>query len=193
MFTTGLRFSRTLIGAFLVAVLSLFLLLAGVSTASAHGGPYELQVTPDGAGGISAAATYTEDGHTVQSIMDPVATATSNDGKEAGPISLISSSEGRGLWVSPEAFLAEGEWTVTVTTTTPEAATASSTFVVAPLAAPVAPEPLAATDNGVSATTSENDSPASMWAWILSGLVVVGAVIAGTATLKRRRAMALAA
>lgn len=190
MFTTGLRTSRTLTGAFVIAALSLLLLLAGISTANAHGGPYELQVTPDGAGGITAVAKYAEDGHTVQSIMDLVATATSKDGKEAGPISLISSSEGRGLWVSPEAFLAEGEWTVTVTTTTPEATTAVATVVVAPLAAPVAPEPLAAADNSAAAA---NDSAAGVWPWILGGLVVVGAAIAGTVTLKRRRAMALAA
>lgn len=193
MFTTGLQLSRTLMGTFVVAALSLILLLIGVSTASAHGGPYELQVTSDGAGGITVAATYTEDGHTVQSIMNPVATATSKDGKEAGPIALISSSEGRGLWVSPEAFSTEGEWAVTVTTTTPQEATATTDFVVAPLAAPVAPEALAAADNGVSAATSEPASPASMWSWILGGLVVAGAAIAGTVTLKRRRAMALAA
>lgn len=85
MFTTGLRDTRTLFGLYLVAAVSAAPRLAGVSSTSTHGGPYELHITPDGAGGISVNGTYAE-GYSVESIMGPVATAKCKDGKEAGAI-----------------------------------------------------------------------------------------------------------
>ncbi|MHA7178298.1 hypothetical protein ACX80D_16805 [Arthrobacter sp. Sr24] len=92
--------------------------------------------------------------------------------------------EGRGLWVSPEAFLAKGEGTVTVTPTTPEASTAVTTAVVAPLAAPVPPEPLASAVSGGSAAT-QNPTPASVWPGIAG--VPLLAVTGGVITVRNSR------
>jgi hypothetical protein len=112
------------------------------TAAQAHGGSYELEVTSDAVGGIEVFATYIDDGHVVSEIMDPVAEATAADGRTAGPVELISSSEGEGRWVTEEPFLDNGDWTVTVTTTQPEEATATVEFTVAPLEPPVEPEAL---------------------------------------------------
>lgn len=190
MFSLGLRRSRTLLGALAAGLLAASLLLMGLSPAAAHSGHYELQVTHDGAGGINVTGKYEADGHTVEAIMDPVATATTKDGRTAGPIKLVSSAEGQGIWVSPEPFLADGEWTVTVATTTPGEATASATFTVAPIAAPVAPEPLAGEGNVASASTPD---AAPAWPLIAGGVLILALAIAGAFVFLHRRAGRLAA
>ena len=96
--------------------------LSGIAPASAHEGPISLQVAQDGLGGISVTATYLEDGHPVIEAIDPVATAISADGSGIEPFPLVP-SDGEGVWVSPEPFLDPGFWTVTVSVTTPSAAT----------------------------------------------------------------------
>ncbi|MFW2513424.1 hypothetical protein ACNI3K_06565 [Demequina sp. SO4-13] len=109
--------------------------------AAAHGGPYELEVHNDGAGGVQVFAYYVEDGHVVEAIMDPVVEAVSAGGIERGPIRLVSSAEGQGRWVSEEPFLDAGDWTVTVTTTTPEEASVTAEYTLAPFDPPADAEP----------------------------------------------------
>src|SRR5688572_26535468 len=167
---------RALLVGGLLAVGAVF---AGATGASAHGGPYELQVASDGAGGIDVIAEYTADGHLVEEIMDPVATATSRDGRTAGPVSLISSAEGVGRWVSESPFLDDGVWTVTVETTTPEAATATVEFEVAPLAAPISAE------EANAGSADAGDTAFSAWPWIVGGIVALGVITA--VTVRRRR------
>ena len=156
--------------------------LAGASGASAHDGGYELQIASDGAGGIDVIAEYTADGHLVEEIMDPVATATSSDGRTAGPVPLVSSAEGVGRWVSESPFLDEGVWTVTVETTTPEAVTATVEFEVAPLAAPIVAEQ----ESAESADAAS--PPVAAWLWIAGGAALVVLVVVVALAARRRRA-----
>jgi len=167
---------RALLVGGLLAVGAVF---AGATAASAHGGPYELRIASDGAGGIDVIAEYTADGHLVEEIMDPVATATSSDGRVAGPVELISSAEGMGRWVSESPFLDDGVWTVTVETTSPEAVTATVEFEVAPLAAPISAgeESAGSADAGATAFSG--------WPWIAGGVVALGAIVA--VIVRRRR------
>lgn len=103
----------------------LLLALGATTPASAHSGPIQLEFDQDGAGGVTLLARYVEDGHAVTEIIDPVATAIAADGTAIEPVRLVSAPEGQGVWVSPEPFLEPGFWTVTVTVTTPSAATAT--------------------------------------------------------------------
>lgn len=177
---------RTLAAVLLSSVLATVLLLAGGLSAQAHSGPYELSINTDGAGGVSVSGKYAADGHIVEALMDVVVTAKSKDGKSVGPIELKSSAEGRGIWISAEPFMSDGEWTVTAATTTPQKVTAETSFVVAPLATPVAPEPLNDSANGADAAPS---SSLDVWLWGLGGFVVAAG--GGTAfyVLQRRRAV----
>ncbi|MFG6475631.1 hypothetical protein ACFXP7_04510 [Microbacterium sp. P06] len=175
------RTAHTLFGTTLALLLAVAFVLLAPATARAHGGPFQIVVTPDGAGGVSLYAQYVKDGHLVDEIIDPVVTAKASDGRTAGPVSLVSSSEGVGRWVSESPFLADGDWSVTVRTTTPEVAEATVDFTVAPLEAPVEAGATAAV-----ADTSEA-SPA-MWMGFTglgAGVLLVGGVVA--AVLLRRR------
>ena len=161
----------------LIALLAAFAAVSASPTrALAHGGEYDLTIAPDGVGGISVIGIYVEDGHPVDAVMDPVATAVDEDGRTAGPVSLVSSSEGEGVWVTEEPFLGDGGWTVTVTTTTPLAVTATAAFEVAPLDAPIEP----ATEQ-----PAEPANAASTWMWV-AGAVAVAAAVLAAAILARR-------
>lgn len=186
MAITRHRTIQALVSALLGSVLTVVLFLAGGMPALAHSGPYELTITTDGAGGVSVSGKYVEDGHTVEALMDVVVTATGKDGETAGPVNLISSAEGQGIWISPEPFLADGEWTVTATTTVPGEATTTTTFVVAPIAPPVAPEPLQ--EVSASSPDAPESSPMNIWPWALGGLLLVAG--GGTAfyVLRQRQA-----
>ena len=162
-------------------ILAVGAVLAGATGASAHGGPYELQVASDGAGGIDVIAEYTADGHLVEEIMDPVATATSSDGRVAGPVELVSSAEGVGRWVSEATFLDEGVWTVTVETTTPTAASATVEFEVAPLAAPISAEEETTAD-----AAGASSPPLTAWLWIVGGVGLVAVVVVALVARQRR-------
>jgi hypothetical protein len=187
--------------ALVALIAALLVLFAPAAAATAHSGPWELTVTPDGAGGLSAFGTYTEDGHTVTEIIDPVATAVASDGRTAGPVSLVSSAEGEGLWVTPEPFLDEGEWTVTVATTTPAAVTATTAVTVQPLSPPADPDDAStttgATDDGAdeSANAASPDAAGEGSAmptvlWIIVGLVALAAVVVAVIVVLRRRSVA---
>ncbi|HET8780519.1 MAG TPA: hypothetical protein VFM66_10620, partial [Agromyces sp.] len=152
---------------------------SGAVGASAHTGPYKLEITPDGAGGISVIGHYVEDGHTVDAILDPIATATTEDGRKAGPVELISSAEGEGVWVTEEPFLEAGTWTVTVETTTPLSVTASTQFEVAPLDPPI---------EGAAASAADAAAPAvPIWPWLAGGAALVAAGAAGVVVWWRTR------
>ncbi|PJJ62422.1 hypothetical protein [Compostimonas suwonensis] len=180
--TTRRRVAAAIVGAVLV-VLGFAMT---PSAAQAHSGPYELRVSTDGAGGLNLTAQYVEDQHVVDAIMDPVATATATDGRTAGPVPLISSSEGEGLWITEEPFLDEGQWSVTVTTTTPEAATVTVDMAVVPLAD--APATTAETQS-----TAEADGGAlTAWLWVIVAVVAV-AVVAAWFLVGRRRSGAASA
>lgn len=138
--------------------------------AAAHGGPYDIEVHNDGAGGVQVFAYYVEDGHLVEAIMDPVVEAVSADGLERGPIRLVSSAEGQGRWLPEEPFLEPGDWTVTVTTTTPEETSVTTEFTVEPFDPPIeteqtqesaAPEPEPAPSTTAEADPAGEDGTAA--------------------------------
>jgi hypothetical protein len=176
-------------------VVALGILFFSAGAAHAHGGAYQLAIASDGAGGVVVSASYTEDQHPVGGIIDPVATAVAADGRTVGPIALISSSEGEGLWVSVDPFIPVGDWNVTVVTTIPEPVTATVAISVAPLpAAPAAPTPSVssggaaaqAEDSGTASPAESASSSATPWLWIAAALVVL-IVAAGAVLLNRKR------
>lgn len=183
MFSLLSRLARTL-GVAALAIL--VTLIAVPSAAQAHGGPFSLNIAPDGAGGLVVSAQYSEDGHPVTEVIDPVATAVSDDGSTVGPVSLISSGEGEGLWVTSEPFLPAGNWTVTVTTSTPSVATATTVVTVAELTGPEDTEELAAEqaettsavadDSAATPAQASDDSasPFTPWLWTAAALALAG-------------------
>lgn len=189
--------ARRLITALLGALALVAAVLLSPTAALAHGGPFDLAVASDGAGGLVVTAVYQEDGHAVSEIIDPVATAVAADGTTAGPVALVSSAEGEGIWVSPEPFLGPGEWSVTVATTVPSAATATVPVTVAELAPPIEPgESLPAgdgagvgSDDGAEAAVADQEAGtpgATVVLWVVAGVVVL-AVLAGLVLLLVRR------
>ena len=174
----SLERSRNVRAIILGSLLAIGAVLFGSVGASAHGGPYDLAISPDGVGGITVIGHYVEDGHVVDAILDPVATATSPDGRTAGPVELVSSSEGEGVWVTAEPFLDDGTWTVTVETTMPLSVTASTEFEVAPLAAPI---------DGEAANPAADASAATFnpWPWG-AGVAVLVAIAVVVALILRR-------
>lgn len=116
----------------------LALAVSGTSlSASAHGGGIALQVSQDGLGGVYISATYEGDGHPVDALMDPVLTASSPGSADVGPIELVSSGQGVGIWTTSGPVLTEGAWTITVSTTKPVAATVTTELQIALVDAPV--------------------------------------------------------
>ncbi len=171
---------------------------AAAPAALAHGGPFQLTVSPDGAGGLIVNAAYTEDGHPVSEIIDPVATAVSPSGESVGPLALVSSPEGEGIWITPEPFLPDGQWAVTVTTTTPSSASTTVDITVAELAppvepgetiAPVADEAAGAGDASTATPASAGVSPLTVGLWV-GAVVVVLAVAGGLVYVNRGRLFA---
>ena len=116
------------------------LVLGSALPAAAHGGAIHLELAADGAGGVSIVPTYERDGHPVEEIVNPVLTATSASGKKVGPVHLVSSAEGIGLWVTENPVLEEGLWTVTVSISEPSVATVTTEMEVVPLAEPIVGE-----------------------------------------------------
>ena len=112
------------------ALLIIVVLLAGATPASAHGGEIVLSLSHDGGGGLQVVATRADDGHPVEDVIDPLLTATSAEGETVGPLALVSSEEGIGVWQSPTALLAAGEWTVTVSITVPFQASVTEQMTV---------------------------------------------------------------
>jgi hypothetical protein len=146
-----------------------FGLFATSTAAIAHGGPYELTVSPDGSGGLTVMGHYGEDQHVVEEIMDPTATATSADGRTVGPVALVSSPEGQGVWVTADPFIPLGDWTVTVSTTVPAAVTATVEMTVAELDAPIDATPISAVESAAPGATT--------WLWFIAAAVAIGVAV----------------
>ncbi|WP_061962461.1 hypothetical protein [Demequina flava] len=198
----ALRGLRALVAAVFTALVTAVVI---ASPASAHGGPYTLEIKGDAAGGVTVSADYDEDGHRVEEIMDPVVTAVSDEGEEVGPIELISSSQGQGLWISEEPFMTPGTWTVTVVTTTPEDAETTSTIEVPELEEAPSAQPSVepSTVVGDPIETDASPSPSSMptasdafasddegagsGAWWLIAAAVVGALVIALVVAQRMR------
>ncbi|GAA3213906.1 hypothetical protein ACFP63_10715 [Oerskovia jenensis] len=171
----------------------------GAVPASAHGGDIILSIGGDGAGGISVNVTYKTDGHPVEAIVDVMVTAVSDAGTEIGPLQLSSASEGVGWYTSAPDVLTDGHWTVTATTTTPVATTATSQIDVVP--PPAAPAPDPAQDGGQDGVEGDGSGEGTSAAGAdeegsgipTTALAVGGAVLllaAGAVLVVRRRATA---
>ncbi|GAB3171659.1 hypothetical protein GCM10027059_40240 [Myceligenerans halotolerans] len=198
------RFTR--LGVALALALGLAVGPAATAPAAAHGGPIDIDLGTDGAGGISATVTWARDGHPVEESAVVVVRAVSGTGEEVGPVTLASASEGVGWYRSEPALLDEGHWTVTARVKEPRKAKAETELdVVAPPSAepsepeqsehseaPAADPPAAETDGAEAAARTADGSPTAAgmpgWTgWALGGLVVAGAVTA-VVVLRRRAA-----
>ncbi|MFJ2300003.1 hypothetical protein [Oerskovia paurometabola] len=169
----------------------------GAVPASAHGGDIILSIGGDGAGGISVNVTYKTDGHPVEEIVDVMVTAVSDAGTEIGPLQLSSASEGVGWYTSAPDVLTDGHWTVTATTTTPVATTATSQIDVVPPPATPAPAEDGAQDGAEGDASGEAASAAAAsdeGSGVPTTALVVGGVVlllaAGAVLVLRRRATA---
>ena len=159
-----------------IALAAGLLLAVGMAApATAHEGPIQLEFDQDGAGGITVLARYLEDGHPVTEIIDPVATAIAADGTGIEPVRLVSAPEGQGVWVSPEPFLTPGFWTVTVTVTTPTAASATVNMEVVQ------------SDDAPPSTETTNAGPGWLiWAVGAAALIFVALLVALLVVRSRR-------
>jgi hypothetical protein len=157
------------------AVVGLFTAAAG--PAFAHDGPITLEVAGDGATGVTARATYKEDGHPVDGVA-LVLTATADSGRTVGPVQLLPAAEGRGFYTSGAVLTPGVTWQVRVTAPAPNQG--SATVRVAARAAQAAPPA------PVAAPRREPPSGRYGWVWVLGGVVLVVAVLAGVAARVRR-------
>lgn len=163
--------------------------------AAAHGGPFELTLSSNGSGEFEVIAFYEEDGHIVDAIMDPALEAVSKDGTTVGPITLVSSSEGQGRWVTTEPVLDEGDWSVTVSTTTPEEASVTIDVTVTPPDTPPPAQPIeepadgpaeqVSTDVEATEEALTDDAAAAVPLWVFIALAAV--VVAGAGALVWRK------
>jgi len=198
---------RALVTAALGAVLTLTGLVA---PAAAHGGDVVISLGTDGQGGISANLTWKVDGHPVEEAADVTVTAQSAAGETVGPLQLLSASEGVGWYTSAPGVLAEGNWTLTATITTPSETTATAQVDVVPLVLPEpdgaasgdedaageAQDPAAgdvqAGDDAATTTGAETDDGATnggAGVWVAVA-VVAALLLAGGYVVVRRRARA---
>lgn len=171
---------RTRLMMAVAALIGAALVLIGSSPATAHGGGIALDINQDGTGRIMVTATYLEDGHAVEEIMDPVVTAMSADGTIIGPIPLISASDlGISTWSTADPLLEAGVWTVTVTTTTPAAATITEDIEVK-IVDTTEPEPEPEAGNG---------GVLPWWIFAIIGgvLLVLGAVVVVIVRMRSRK------
>ncbi|RSM87914.1 hypothetical protein DMH04_09325 [Kibdelosporangium aridum] len=164
-----------------IAVLATFVVTAFVVTAlltagpaHAHGGPIKLEVQSDGGQGVNATVTYQNDGHMVTDQVLLSYTAVTPDGRTAGPVRMIASSEGQAFYRS-EQPLPIGNWTVTVTATRP-----SHAQKTVAITSTLLPTPPVATE-----------SPASTIVIVVVVLVAIS-ILGVVSVLGRRRARRLA-
>ena len=176
--------ARTVLRVLFAFLIALGLTFTATATASAHGGPYEIEFDQDGGGGVTAFARYVEDGHIVDAIMDVTAVAHSADGRTLGPVQLVSSPEGQGLWVSPEPFLDIGVWTVTVSTTTPLEVTAEKEIEVV-----LAEEPPPVVETEDSTPEPSASGPDPILAIVIGAgiLLLIAAIVIFAVRRTRRR------
>jgi hypothetical protein len=139
----------------------------------AHGGPVDVEVHGDGGQGLNVRAIYRNDKHPVNDhALDLSYTAVSPDGRTAGPVKLVASNEGQGLYESGTPLPA-GHWTVTVT-----------------LAQPYQVYPSVPVDSRVLTTPPARVATASNLALFLGiggGVIVLGTAMAVWLVLRRPR------
>ncbi|PFG18490.1 hypothetical protein [Serinibacter salmoneus] len=143
-----------------LATLLAGLLTAAVLTgpaASAHGGDLRVDVGTDGAGGIDALIFWANDDHPVEESVAITVTATSEAGEEIGPVTLRSSPQGVGWYVSESGLLGEGHWSLTTVITEPAEYEGT---VELDIAAPVAPPAAEDTAGGEDAEAAAEDEAA---------------------------------
>lgn len=169
------RLGGALAAAALTGLLALVPVLS-ITSATAHSGPMALTLNQDGTGRIMSTATYVEDGHPVTSIIDPTLTAQSPNGDFVGPIALVSAPEGEGMWITEDAVLPAGEWTVTVTVTTPEPVEVTQTLDV-----------VIVDQTPVAATTSDDPKAGYLFAGAAIAAVIAIGLIIALIVLRRRQ------
>ncbi|HEU5109692.1 MAG TPA: hypothetical protein VFT95_14215 [Micromonosporaceae bacterium] len=161
------------------AVLAVGVLMLPAAPAAAHGDKIKLEVSGDGANGVTVLARH-DDGHPIDDrILRLVLTATGDGGRRAGPVQLNPAAEGRGFY-SSGAVLTPGRWNVVVTAAGPPAARAQATIETRP---PQTALPAAATD-------PEGDEGADRdggRTWWIIGLLVALTVVGGLVLAARRR------
>ncbi|MBE1876028.1 hypothetical protein [Myceligenerans pegani] len=184
------RFTR--LGAALALALGLAV-PAATAPAAAHGGPIDVDLGTDGAGGVSATLTWAGDGHPVEESAVVVVRAVSDSGEEVGPVTLTSASEGVGWYRSEPRLLDEGHWTVTARVKEPKKAKVETELDVAAPPTPEASEPepaeAAATADGAEAAATQDAPPAAGlagWVGWVVGALVVGAAVTTAVVLRRR-------
>jgi hypothetical protein len=171
------------------AVFLVTVLLAGATPASAHGGEIVLSLSQDGGGGMQVVATRGDDGHPVEEMIDPLLTATSAEGETVGPLALVSSDEGIGVWQSSKALLAAGEWTVTVSITVPSEASVTEQMTVVITTDQV---PADGSD-GVAVAPSASSEADGGQVLIVAGasVLAIGVLVAALLLIRHRSAAAL--
>ncbi|MBP2325018.1 putative phage tail protein [Kibdelosporangium banguiense] len=130
-----------------IAVLVIMATVLMAGPAFAHGGPIKLEVQGDGGQGVNATVIYQNDGHMVTDEVVLSYTAISADGRTAGPVRMIASSEGQAFYTSQQP-LPTGNWTVTVTATRPSAA--QKTVAITSTVLPAKPAAAMATETPTS-------------------------------------------
>ena len=139
----------------------------------AHGGPVDVEVHGDGGQGLAVLATYNNDRHPVNDhALDLSFTAVSSEGRTLGPVKLVASGEGQGLYVSGTPLPA-GRWTVTVT-----------------LAQPYRTYPGVPVDSRVLTTRparADGGSNLVLFLGIVGGVVVLGCAVTLGLILRRAR------
>ncbi|SMD24941.1 hypothetical protein [Kibdelosporangium aridum] len=158
-----------------IAVLAAFVVTALLTAgpAHAHGGPIKLEVQSDGGQGVNATVTYQNDGHMVTDQVLLSYTAVTPDGRTAGPVRMIASSEGQAFYRS-EQPLPVGNWTVTVTATRPSHAQKT----------------VAITSNVLPVQPAAAESSTSTIVIVLIAVVAI-LILGGVTVLGRRRARRL--
>ncbi|MGY0232130.1 hypothetical protein [Longispora urticae] len=116
---------RRLIGFVLAVALGLASALLGAEPGWAHGKQMRLVITADAQGRLEIAGTWVEDDHPVLEGIAAVVTASSTDGRLAGPDYLSAVPSRPGVLVAATALPA-GVWDVSVEAGAPVAAYAQA-------------------------------------------------------------------
>jgi hypothetical protein len=158
-----------------LALVAVALVLVPAAPASAHGGPLKLEVSGDGADGVTVRATFA-DGHPAEPTIRLVLVATGEGGRSVGPVQLTQSGEGRGFY-NTGSLLAPGRWQIVVSAPEPNASHAEIAYEAR---SPQTPIPV---ERGAPPASSGS----GVWLWWAIGLLAVaGLAVAGFLVVRRR-------
>jgi hypothetical protein len=174
--------SRRTRGAVAVLAGLLLAVLPAAGPALAHTGKLNLEVSGDGATGITVQARYA-DGHRLDKLVRLVFTASAAGGRTVGPLQLEPHAEGQGFYASGPV-LAPGSWQVTVRAPAPYTST-----VTVGVRARVAQSAPAQAAPGPAVMRDGPARTGSSWRWwpVAAGVLAVLAVVAMVAPAVRRR------